>query len=373
MAFLLLFIIPFVVAFATFLLGKHRVTLGEFGAHAFASIVVAGVSCAIIYHSNVADTETWNGSVTGKASVRVSCSHSYCCQWCQRCSGSGKNRSCHSYCCRTCYDHPYDVDWDVRTTIGTININRIDRQGVNEPPRWTRVFTGEPVSRSKGYTNYIKAAPDSLFRDQGLIEKYQAKLPEYPGDIYDYYRIDRLVSVGVKVHEAKRWNEFLSEVNARVGAPKQANIIVVMTTEDEKFYYALRQHWLGGKKNDIVVVMGVDPTGRPQHPKIEWARVMSWAQDDIFHVKLRDDLLNIAGFAEPERVLPIVELNVVEYFRRKPMADFEYLESSITPTVTQLVIALLINTLVSIGIAIFVVKNDFDSPIGRFGRRSYGR
>lgn len=71
MVFLILFIIPLLVAGGTFLLAKHRVTWQEFVGQFAASAVVAGISIAIIYHQNVSDTETLNGSVTGKKSVRV--------------------------------------------------------------------------------------------------------------------------------------------------------------------------------------------------------------------------------------------------------------------------------------------------------------
>lgn len=358
MIFLLLLLVPLLVAVGTFVFGKRRVIWQEFAAHVCVSLAVAGLSCWIIYAANTADTEALNGSVTGKNSEKVSCSHSYCCMTCQSCSTDSKgHQSCHSYCCHTCYDHPFDVDWNVFTTIGEWEIDRIDRQGVGEPPRWTTVRTGDPVSRLHSYTNYIKAAPDSLFRDQGLIGPYVDKLPEYPDHVYDYYRLNRLVRVGVNVPDEKQWNEDLSSLNARVGAPKQANVVVVLTNESETFYYALRQHWLGGKKNDIVAVVGVKTSSAAV--QIAWVHSMSWAEDDIFNVKLRDDLLGLRTL-DRVQVVSTIESDVVRYFRRKPMADFEYLEASITPTPGQLAFALLINLSISVGLAVFFVKNEVE-------------
>ena len=223
--------------------------------------------------------------------------------------------------------------------------------------------TGEPVSASHSYTNYIKAAPDSLFRKQGLVEQYQKVLPNYPGQIYDYYRINRFVTVGVGGFDTKAWNKGLSELNARVGAPKQANVIVVLTNQQsDKYYHALRQHWLGGKKNDIVVVLGVEDR------KINWAHIMSWSKSDLFNIKLRDALLEL-GEVEREKVLALTEANVVKHFQRKPMSDFEYLESSITPTTGQLFWAMLINLLISVGLGLYMYHNDFEEG----GRRSLRR
>ena len=41
-------------------------------------------------------------------------------------------------------EHDYDIDWDVKTTLGTFTISRIDRQGLSEPARWTSVKVGDP-------------------------------------------------------------------------------------------------------------------------------------------------------------------------------------------------------------------------------------
>lgn len=353
MIFLVLIIIPAIIAIVAFVTTKHEITWYEFAGQLLASALIAGGSCIIIYYANVADTEMLNGHVTSKASQRVSCSHDYCCQECKTCDSKGSN--CSTYCCQTCFEHSYDVDWNVQTTVGGLTIDRIDRQGVKEPPRFTRVILGEPATLSHWYTNYIKAAPDSLFNEQGLVEEYEQNkhLPVHP-EVYDYYRADRLVLVGASV-DPNEWNYELSKLNDRVGTTKQANVIVVLTTENEKFYYVLRQKWVGGKKNDIIVIIGLDAAGS----SIKWARVMSWAQDDIFNVKLRDDILALDTLNR-ENVLQTVEKDVVKWFQRKPMADFEYLESSITPTKTEFVIAFIINLIISIGITFYVMNNNIN-------------
>jgi hypothetical protein len=179
-------------------------------------------------------------------------------------------------------------------------------------------------------------------------------LPTYPQEVYDYYRMDRLLRVGaVDVQDAKGWNDDLMHLNARLGAPKQVNAIVVLArSKPREWYSALEQHWLGGKKNDAILVVSVGADMRP-----EWAQVMAWTTDKVFEVKLRDAIMDLPKI-EREPVMAAMVENISKHFRRKPMADFEYLESSITPSTTGWVVTMLIGLIVAGGLAYFFHKED---------------
>ena len=351
--FLILLGVPLVIAAGAFVF-LNGITWKELACIAGVQLVVAGTSAGICSCSNTHDVEIWNGRVTSKARERVSCEHSYSCNCHQVCSGSGKNRSCSEHC-DTCYEHSYDVDWVVYDSIGDrFRISRIDRQGLGEPPRWTSTVIGEPTSDDRSYKNYVKASPGTLFRHQGLREKYEATLPENPQNIYDYWHLNRLVTVGVSPPEgASAWNHMLSEVNADLGSAKQSNIIVVLVNNrPDDWYYALEEKWIGGKKNDVILVVSVDDAMKPQ-----WATVMCWTTNELFKVKLRDDVMNDATFtlADAEKDL---RTNVGQYFVRKPMSDFEYLSSSITPTPTEWWVTMVIGLVFGIGLTVFFQMND---------------
>ena len=119
------------------------------------SLVAAGIVYAVGYSNKITDQEIYNGEVTGKEKTRVSCEHSYSCNCRESCSGSGSTRSC-STTCDTCYEHSYDVDWRVKTSVHEFNIQRINRQGTQEPPRWTKVTVGQPTAFVYKFTNYIR-------------------------------------------------------------------------------------------------------------------------------------------------------------------------------------------------------------------------
>ena len=362
--FLILLGVPLVIAAAAFIF-LDGITWKEFACIVLAQCVVAGSSAGIVSCANTRDTEVWNGVVSGKKQVWVSCSHSYQCNCRTVTSGSGKNQTT-STVCDTCYEHSNDYDWDVYTSNGeTITINRVDRQGVYEPPRFSAVRMGEPTSLTHSYTNYVKASPGTLFRHQGLKEKYASNLPQYPEDVYDYYKLDRLVTVGFSLPDAKAWNRELMRINADLGRPKQVNIVVVLVkNQAPDWYYALEETWIGGKKNDAVLVISVDDAMKPQ-----WATVMAWTTNELFKVKLRDDIMKEETL-DRDAVMTSLANNVRETYVRKPMKDFEYLSSAITPSTTEWVITMIVGLIVAIGLIIFFQGNDV---FGDEGYRNHRR
>lgn len=345
MIFLTLLIIPLLIALGFFIFDLKEITWQEFLIDVCVQIAIAAISVACIFHMNTSDHELLNGRVLYKEHHHVHCRHSYPCN--PYPCACGKN-GC-STCWHTCYEHPYDVDWNVHSNIGEWTIDTIDAQGLEEPPRWTLVQVNDPVVLPHEYTNYIKGAPNSLFRYSGQEADFKKYLVPYQQDVYDYYKVDRVFTAGYTLPDKALWNDRLSLINSIVGYNKQCNIVLVFTSLPREYFYALTQHWIGGKKNDVIVVMSV--VGK----KIKWADVMCWSQDNMLKVKLTDDILNIKT-VDRSRILSIIANDTQKYFVRRHMKDFKYLESSITPSPTQWLIAMLIGVLVSIGLNIFFIK-----------------
>jgi len=353
MVFLTLLAIPLIFSALAFFVTKG-ITWKEFLLQVGVQLLVAAAAVGIIHYQNFSDTELLNGVVTGKKQVYVSCEHSYRCNCRNECSGSGKDRSC-SEVCDTCYEHSNDWDWRVYSSIGyTTNIHRIDRRGSNEPPRYTAVQLNEPFSAEHRYDNYVKAAPDTLLRHQGLVEKYKRFLPDYPVQTYDYYRADRLVLInGARVPDAREWNNRLSEINGHLGSRKQANMIVVLVKNlPQDYVYALEEKWILGKKNDVILVTGVDNDNVPK-----WAYVMAWTHQELIKVTLRDQIMDLPTL-EREKVLEIFETEVRSKFVRQPMADFEYLAATAVPTPMQYSLSILIGLIIAAFLAFYLNENN---------------
>ena len=181
------------------------------------------------------------------------------------------------------------------------------------------------MARHHSYTNYIKAS-DSLFsyKKTDLQSVNPKILPDYPDDIYDYQYLNRVLAIGPKIPDLEDWNRDLSNALKLLGPKYQANVILVFTT------YSLETHsneiltkWKGGNKNDIIVFLHT-----PNYPQIDAVKVVSLSYDDIFNVKLRDDLLAL-GKSSRQDVIEIVSKDVEANFKRRHMKDFEYLADDI--------------------------------------------
>lgn len=292
--------------------------------------------------SQTTDVEIWNGKVTGKAQVRVSCEHSYTCN----CTTDAKGNTT----CQTCYEHSYDYDWRLSTTVGDININRINRQGTKEPPRFTKAQAGDPVAAERRFTNYIKGAEQSLYRDKGAI-KTVLPIPPYPISVYDYHYLNRAIAVGLVVPDIAEWNKAIALALRDLGPAKQVNFIVVLAkTDDPNYAAALERAWLGGKKNDVVLVIGA-----PSYPEIAWVSVLSWTDRQDFKVHLRDAVAEIKT-ADPVRVVQEMAKETASTFQRKKMRDFEYLLSEIEPPTWVIVLAFVLSIGMNVGLGIFFLQ-----------------
>lgn len=317
-------------------------------------------SCAArqVFEANVADTEVWNGWVHGRNVEDVSCSHSYECNCHEVCEGEGSDERCHESC-STCYLHDFDRVWKVLTTAGEVRIPTEDLQGLVQPPGWTRARPGQPAAVLHPYQNYLKGAGVGVFVESESFPEYEAILPDYPDRIVEHYRLDRVVQVGgrtLEVGEHRAWNDELMLLNARLGKRRQVNVIVVLAADlPPRFARALRQHWLGGRKNDCVVVLGTIPRGAMKPPR--WVRVFAWSRSDAFEEGLTTHLEGL-GALDPATFLPAIEKKVDRLFVRKPMEDLAHLKNLVKPTWKQWFLFMAGCAVVSFFLMLFFHEND---------------
>ena len=356
MVFLTFLIIPLIVCLAAWLL-TNKITWKEFLVQIGIQLIVLGVMTWMILGSNTSDQEVWNGQIVKKWSAQVSCDHSYKCHCYQSCSNSCDSKghctqSCHEIC-QTCYEHDYDVEWRAKNNLEEVwYIRTIDRQGLREPPRWTSIQIGEPTSSTHHYENFIKGSPGSLFHKTELTEEELNSIPPYPIDVFDYWKLKRLVQIGVSVPDSKEWNEDISKISADLGFKKQVNIVVVLVkNKPADYFYTLERAWVGGKKNDVIAMIGLDGNNN-----IQWADTMSLSNEE-FKVYLRNSLINLKSFNRGD-VIQAIQENVDKFYTRKPMKDFEYLSAAVKPTKVQWVWGMIFGFLLSVGLSFFFYYQD---------------
>ena len=329
----------------------------------FLSIIGVCVIISVIWfadtYSTTADTEIWNGQIVSKSRDHGHYLRSYECN----CSTDSKgNRRC-----STCYKDRYTVNWSAVSTVGDITFDHLDSGSSSvyltpDPYAYTKCYVGEPASLEHHYVNYIRAVPESLFH--GVLSKeFTNLIPSYPR-VHDYYHVDRVINVGSKVPSA-----FIGDLDNRldmmlrnVGPSKEVNIIVVfVNSSDPNYRYSLEQSWVGGKKNDVVIIFGVvdDKT-------ISWVDVMTWAKNfnnELFHVMIRDSLKDVKTF-DSEKISAIITKNVVEKYSRPSMKSFEYLKDSIQPPEWIIILCVILSFGGSLVTSWFFYVNEIDDFVG---------
>lgn len=363
-------LVPLFLSVATFL-GLRRMrsslTIGQLlgltaGGLLISSLLLVG-AFSMGKGLRTSDTQVLNGQVTGKTREHGHYLQPYECNCTMQtsCSGSGANQSCSTTrVCQTCYEDRYTVTWGCQSTIGSFRIDHLDwssRRVYDEPDpnRYTSIANGDPVSRTNTYTNYIKAVPNSLFRpaQESLRTRFASLVPTYPDRIYDIYRINRVMGAGINVPQANQWNAALSDMLKTLGPSHQVNAVVVFAkTDDPDYFYALQDAWVNGKKNDVVLVVGVDDFSKAPL----WVDVMALTKNNVFQVKLADRIRALATLS-PDTVVPVLADTIRSDFQRRPMADFKYLEAEIDPPAWLMWLTVLAIVGAYVGFWIYVLRH----------------
>jgi hypothetical protein len=346
--FLLLMLIPTLIAIGVLLGFKRKITLGEFFGQIGVVALVIIVGLSIAYWGGTTDNEIWNGQITARhAKVPVSCSHSYSCN----CSTDSKG---HEHC-DTCYEHFHDYDWDLDASTGeTISISRVDRQGVDMPQRWAVAYIGEPFSSEHRFTNYIRANPESvLLGTKGDMKRWGSLIPKYPDTVYDYYHHDPVINMGVPAVDVTTWNWLITQVNKQLGPAKQVNVILILVpTSDRSYMYALKDAWLGGKKNDVDIVIG----SKDGHT-IDFAEVMSWSTNKSMAIDIKNRIQDVGYLDKRDDIQKVITTYVQGEFVRMHMKDMKWLMRSFQPSGTVLIILFILAVLTEGGLAYWSVAN----------------
>lgn len=347
-------------------------------------VVISGFWFAFRY-SDAWDTELWNGSVSSANAVQKNCdqswsrsSDSFCTNQQSKqvrdypdgetCTTNSKGkRSCTKYA-RYHTEYRSIFPWERRYFVVSKNldrqweIRRVDAQGVQYPPRFSEVKVGDPVSVQNHYLNWIQASADSVFhQDKQIEEKYAGVLPKYPIDVEDYYRVNRIVTIGKPiVTDRAGWNYELGKILGTLGPERQMNALIVFVDATEyssEITRALRRAWGGFKKNDAVIFFGIN-----RDQTLAWTDTLSWSKNELFNVGLRNDF-SAQYFGKPlDRaavIQHIYEVGMASYERRS-MTEFEFLKEQIPIPTWLLILTGLVSVGGSLGLFVLFLKYDLD-------------
>ena len=325
----------------------HKINWKEVILSIVVSLLISGISVALSV-GNIYNTELLHGQVVNKQRVKTSCEHSYSCN-CRTTTNSNGNSST---TCDTCYEHSHDYDWTVYTTVGNIDIVRIDRRGDNEPPRFSKVEIGEPASKESWYVDYIKGSY-SVFniQDNPVDHPFKHIIPRYP-NVNDYYNTNLVLSTHRIPSDIKRLiNDGLRDSLRSLGRKRQVNAVVVITDKDQSFGEFLRNEWNNGRKNDAIIVIGVN-----KENEILWSFVFGWSENKLFDIQLRNELNDIVSITNTTEIVTTITNNIDKYFTRQSMSDFKYLLYERDVSGWMILFILFLQLGANIGISVFNYK-----------------
>lgn len=333
---------------------------------AYEALAIALINSAIVgavmytgTYTQLHDVELVNGQVTDKHIDTVPCSHSYPC----RCRPVSCGKNCITTRCDTCYQHPHDYDHIVETSVGAVTIAREDSQGTVTPPLWAAAQIGEPVTLPHSFTNYIKAAPDSLF-NLAYLRDDTISVPDYP-KVFDYYHVNRVINLVPKSSiNANEINRLLNLQLRSLGPQKELNIVVVLwdSSQSDHFVDALKAKWLGGKQNDIIIAIKLSGS------EIKEVDSFGFSKDSAVYYQLNRSIKDLGSLAGAEgKFVDLVTDIAQQKFVRQPMAEFEYLQDSIDPPLWVVIVASLFSILGTLFASYLAHKYDF------FGTESSSR
>ena len=330
----------------------------EMGLQLVIPVLLITIVVALGRYGQTADTEVWNGQVIAKHRDHDYWLESYQCN----CVSVSCGKDCTTQVCQTCFRDHYTVDWYLESTIGKIRLQYMDRTSKSvykkpDPPQYTAAYKGEPCSKEVGYVNYIKAVPDSIFNyaKGSTLEGFIDLVPEYP-QVHSWYKIDRVLAADVP--DVSAMNKRLGEHLRTLGPEKEANIIVVIAnTADQTYRHAIEEAWLGGKKNDIVVLIGAS-----NYPTIDWVDTITLGANmgnSLMTVTMRDEIMKHKTLADGVAVIDTVASVVGDLFDRKAMDDFKYLEDEIEPPLWVIILALILGIGGSLGLTLLFHRESF--------------
>lgn len=354
----LILAIPVIIGLIAKIFYNHTIKIQETAIQIFGVVIICLVLWAAGTMSKTADVEIRNGSIIEKTVKTGQYVESYDCRCRTRCSGSGDNRHCRRVC-DTCYRDHYTKTWSGNTTVGSFTFQHIDRLSKSawrepDPQAYTDCKEGEPASLEFMYENYVKAVPESLFNTKLKEETYLA--PAYPR-VHSHYKVNRVIATDEKVTvDTNELNDLLNRSLIELGNKKQVNLVVVLTSiNDPAYKFAVENQWLGGKKNDVVVFIGL------MDNKLLWADVMTWANNsgnELFTVKTGDLLRKMVDY-NPQEINKVLATSVETMYNRPEMKDYEYLKDAIQPPTWVIILMVIVGVVASLIITVIFHRNQY--------------
>ena len=214
-----------------------------------------------------------------------------------------------------------------------------------------------PTSFEYSYINYVRAS-DNIIRETGHVERYQEYLVDYPevqSNLYGPIDIDRVIVKNAQV--LMGWQNTVDQNLSQGLATLEevdVNVLVYIVDTDQGFYHALSEYWVGGKKNDAIVLIGMT-----QWPYVDWCRILSWTDSQEFKIGLEGAIYDLDRISDADEFSETIMTYVRDSYEPKPIEDFEYLRYNLTLAWWAIVIAVILVAISQAPFMILALSNEF--------------
>ena len=114
-----------------------------------------------------------------------------------------------------------------------------------------------------------------------------------------------------------------------------------------------RSYWEGGNKNEFVVCIGVDNSGR-----FEQVDAIAWISKPAFEAEVEDFIMNHED-VKLKKFADWLPGQVAAHWKRRDFKDFEYLQMELTET--QIWWVMIILTIYNIVMSLWVINNEVEN------------
>lgn len=370
-------VIPFAAIIILAAKFNHKMAWWEYLAVFLLSFGCIAISKYTAETSLTNDTEYWNSY--GVNAYYYEHWNEYIHKTCEDCTtyytGTGKNRTSHRKCktrdCSYVQDHPayWQLNDNINQSFGisqsywnnlTIDWKNRSFQAMHHnchticgDAYYTNYNNDSnkivPIVTKHTYENRVQAAT-SVFNfqevDTATISKYS--LFKYPED-FDKFNFSYIMGDdNMKANKIMRYN------NAMYGKSKKLHmLILVFRDKPQQAAFMQEAYWKGGNKNEFILCIGLNTSSN----NIEWAKVISWSDDKSLKVDVESDMVELRAY-NIVKIANYLGDTVCKRFKKKSFKDFSYL--TVQPSNFAVAMTYIITLLVTVGMAVFAVKNDID-------------
>lgn len=215
-------------------------------------------------------------------------------------------------------------------------------------------FTGKfedvfPICKTYTYENRIQCSK-SVFNFQKVDSVMQKKY-----QLFNYPKPEVFAYNPILGYSDPKASLKLQRFNAQYGATKKIHMLLLVF-KDQPIDAAIMQenYWKGGNKNEFILCVGLCSN------RIDWARVISWTDVEDLKIRVARKVKEMGTF-NVDSVIDCMASETSIHFVKKSFKDFNYI--TVEPTMQATIITFIVTLLVSVGLIVFVVNNEFRGPV----------